>query len=114
MNRSSFTSLAAAAVVSLAALSAPGAAGADTLLIERVEAQDKLALPDRGLSMADVEARYGAPEMRLEPKGGQHPQWPVIHRWVYPQFTVYFERSHVIDVVARRATAMETGPKPVR
>lgn len=89
-------------------------ASADTLLIQRVEASRGMVLPTRGLSMAQVEARYGAPERRLEPRGGQQPQWPVINRWVYPAFTVYFEKDKVVDVVAAKATASETGPKPVR
>jgi hypothetical protein len=88
--------------------------GADTLLIERVEASRDLPMPARGLSMSDVEARYGAPEQRLEPRGGQLPQWPVIHRWVYPAFTVYFEKDRVVNVVAAKAVASETGPKPVQ
>ena len=88
-----------------------GAAGADTLLVERVQAETP-ALPDRGLTMAQVEARFGAPAARLDPRGGQKSQWPVIHRWTYPAFTVYFERDRVIDAVANRASAGETGPLP--
>jgi hypothetical protein len=104
------TALAAVLVAALA----PVVVQADTLLIDRVETEKSLPLPNRGLSMADVEARYGAPEERMDPRGGQKSQWPVINRWVYPSFIVYFERSHVIDVVARKATAMETGPKPIQ
>jgi hypothetical protein len=104
-----------AAVVALA-LSAGIAApvSADTLLIDRVEASRDLPMPTRGLSMGDVEARYGAPEQRLDPRGGQHPQWPVINRWVYPAFTVYFEKDRVVNVVAAKATVGETGPKPAQ
>ena len=69
-------------------------------------------MPTRGLSMAQVESRYGAPTERLDPRGGQKRQWPQINRWVYPNFIVYFEENKVIDVVARKATAMEEGPKP--
>ncbi len=43
--------------------------------------------------MAQVEARFGAPSSRMDPRGGQKRQWPTINRWVYPQFTVYFERT---------------------
>ena len=100
------------AVLAVGALALPAAASAETLLIERVAAEKTLPLPDRGLSMADIEARYGAPMDKMEPKGGQKPQWPVIHRWVYPEFTIYFEKSHVIDVVARKGSPVETGPKP--
>ncbi|MCI1729979.1 MAG: hypothetical protein LKM32_11525 [Chiayiivirga sp.] len=93
-------------------LLAATAVHADTLLIERVESEPEL--PVRGLSMGDIEARYGAPEERLDPRGGQKSQWPVINRWVYPSFVVYFEDSRVIDVVARKAAPLETGPKPVQ
>ena len=40
-------------------LLAATAVHADTLLIERVESEPEL--PVRGLSMGDIEARYGAP-----------------------------------------------------
>ena len=93
-------------------LLAATAVHAYTLLIERVESEPEL--PVRGLSMGDIEARYGAPEERLDPRGGQKSQWPVINRWVYPSFVVYFEDSRVIDVVARKAAPLETGPKPVQ
>ena len=70
------------------------------------------ALEPRGQTAADVEARFGAPQQKLEPRGGQKRQWPVIHRWVYPAFTVYFEKNRVIDVVLNQASADEIGPKP--
>ena len=35
-----------------------------------------------------------------------------LNRWVYANFTVYFEKNKVIDVVANQANADETGPKP--
>ena len=88
------------------------AANAETLLVERVQAEPAASLPARGLSMAQVQARFGDPAARLEPRGGQKAQWPVIHRWTYPAFTVYFERDTVIDAVANRASAAETGPLP--
>jgi hypothetical protein len=84
----------------------------DTLLIERVQEENKSAMPTRGQTMAQVEARYGAPADKLDPRGGQKRQWPTINRWVYPAFTVYFEKSRVIDVVANKADAQEIGPKP--
>ncbi len=97
-----------------AVLAAPALAQrADTLLIDRASATADINAPRRGASMGQVEAQYGSPDQKLEPRGGQQPQWPVIHRWVYPQFTVYFENSHVIDTVLRQATPGEIGPKPV-
>ncbi|MFC5568869.1 hypothetical protein ACFPN1_02170 [Lysobacter yangpyeongensis] len=83
-----------------------------TLLIERVQEENKAAMPVRGQTMAQVEAKYGAPSDKLDPRGGQKRQWPTINRWVYPAFTVYFEKSRVIDVVANKADASEIGPKP--
>lgn len=101
-----------AALPLFALLALAGTASAETLLIERVQEENRTAMPARGQTMAQVEARYGAPTQRLDPRGGQKRQWPAINRWVYPQFTVYFERSRVIDVVANQADATEVGPKP--
>ena len=83
----------------------------DTLLVERVQ-QEPGNLPGRGMSMAQVEARFGAPSDRLEPRGGQKHAWPTINRWTYPTFVVYFERTKVIDVVMNKADQNEIGPKP--
>jgi hypothetical protein len=100
-------------VIALSALLAlSGTAAAETLLIERVQEESGARLPARGMTMAQVEASFGAPAERLDPRGGQKRQWPTINRWVYPGFTVYFEKSRVIDAVANRATAEEIGPKP--
>lgn len=93
-------------------LALSGAAAADTLLIERVQETANANLPARGMSMAQVEAKYGAPSQRMDPRGGQKRQWPTINRWVYPAFTVYFEKDRVIDAVANQASADEVGPKP--
>ena len=116
MNRLSRTLLQIAIPVAL--LGAAGAAAAqerevvgDTLLVERVQ-EEPGNLPRRGMSMAQVEARFGAPADRLDPRGGQKRQWPTINRWSYPAFTVYFERTKVIDVVMNKADAGEIGPKP--
>ncbi|HZH44185.1 MAG TPA: hypothetical protein VEY50_08910 [Lysobacter sp.] len=102
------TSRIAAALVGLALA---GTASAETLLVDRVQVEPAGA-PARGHTMAQVQARFGAPLEKLDPRGGQKRQWPAIHRWVYPQFTVYFERERVIDVVVNQASPSETGPKP--
>ena len=96
----------------LALLALAGTASAEKLLIERVQEENKAALPARGMTMGQVEAKYGAPSERLDPRGGQKRQWPTINRWVYPAFTVYFEKSKVIDAVANKADETEVGPKP--
>ena len=101
-----------AAIPLFALLAISGAVSADTLLIERVQEETQVEMPVRGQTMAQVEAKYGAPSEKLDPQGGQKRQWPTINRWVYPTFTVYFEKSRVVDVVANKASAEEIGPKP--
>jgi hypothetical protein len=83
----------------------------DVLLIDRVQ-EEPANLPGRGMSMSQVEARFGVPTDRLDPRGGQKRDWPTINRWTYPAFTVYFERNKVIDVVMTKADPNEIGPKP--
>jgi len=93
----------------LAAGTAP-MAWADSLLIERARAASAQPnLPARGQTSAQVEQKFGAPQEKLEPRGGQKSQWPVINRWVYPEFTVYFERQRVINVVLNAGTVQRVG-----
>ena len=101
-----------ALALTAAIIAVPTTAMADTLLIERAQEKPAGTLPARGESMGQVQARFGAPQERLEPRGGQKRQWPTINRWVYPAFTVYFEKQRVIDVVANQAGPDEIGPKP--
>ena len=56
-------------------------------------------VPTRGMSMAQVERRFGAPTEKLAPAGGDAPRHPTINRWRYAGYTVYFERNRVIDTV---------------
>lgn len=53
-----------------------------------------IEVPGRGLSMAQVESKYGAPRARHAAVGD-----PPITRWDYDGFSVYFERDHVIHSV---------------
>lgn len=89
-----------------------GAVSAETLLLERVQGEAGMTMPTRGMSMGQVEAKFGVPSDRMDPRGGQKRQWPTINRWRYPNFVVYFEKNRVIDAVAVQADATETGPKP--
>ena len=88
-------------------------ARADTLLVDRARMNMSMEHSMHGMSMAMVEQRWGAPQQKLEPRGGQKPQWPLIQRWVYPQYTVYFAHGHVVDVVLNHASPEEIGPAPV-
>jgi hypothetical protein len=58
------------------------------------------AAPARGMSMADVESRFGAPAERYAAVGQ-----PPISRWVYPSFVVYFENQTVVHSVLIKAPA---------
>jgi hypothetical protein len=86
-------------------------ATAETLLMQRVQEEKGVPLPARGMSMAQVEQSFGVPATRLDPRGGDAPRHPVINRWVYDRFTVYFERDRVISAVVNRASPTEIGPK---
>ena len=86
-------------------------AKADTLLVERVKEERSMNAPRRGLTMAQVEHMYGAPSNKLPTAGGDAPLHPPINRWIYPNYVVYFERNHVINSVAQRATPTEIGVK---
>lgn len=106
-------------VVSLslgAAAASIATASAQTLLIDRVKTETAVALPKRGTSMAQVEKAYGAPTQKFGPVAGpgSRKRNPPITRWVYPNFTVYFEYSHVVDAVQNKGSAEEIGPKPVK
>ena len=68
---------------------------ADTVDIPLADSMG-LEMPRRGLSMNAVEERYGSPAQVLAAIGD-----PPITRWVYPDFTVYFEHDLVIHPVPR-------------
>ena len=95
------------------ALQAPPAV-ADTLLIQRVQAEQGAHVPKRGSSMAQVEAQFGAPREKFPAVGGGSPKTPPITRWQYDQFSVYFENTHVVDAVMTKPTPEELGPAPVK
>jgi hypothetical protein len=54
--------------------------------------------PTRGMSMPQVEQRFGAPANRI-PAVGQ----PPISRWDYRNYSVYFEHDRVLHAVAHQA-----------
>jgi len=66
----------------------------DLLLIEKVRERMSRDLPDNGLTMAEVELRFGPPLNRRGPIGD-----PPISHWAYADFSVYFEHQLVIESV---------------
>lgn len=89
-------------------LMAPSFAHADTLHMQ-VKREHQMNLPKRGLTMTQVEKRFGTPERKLPVRGGGSRLQPPIHRWVYPGYIVYFERNIVIHSVANAPA----GQRPV-
>jgi hypothetical protein len=98
-----------AALLATIASAFAGSAFADVLLIERAEQAQRAPVPRNGLTMAQVEAQYGAPSERLAPVAGYKPAHPAITRWRYPGFTVYFENQRVISTVLDVPVAMRSG-----
>ncbi len=73
-----------------------GAAEAETVAVDdhvSVLPSD-IARPARGMTMATVESKFGAPQER-HPAVGE----PPITRWDYRGFSVFFEKNLVIDAV---------------
>ena len=77
-----------------------GTSQADVLTMPETPPAQKAArgmymdLPARGLSMAQVERDFGVPKQKLAPVGE-----PPITRWIYDDYTVYFEYNYVIHAV---------------
>ena len=81
---------------------------ADVLIIERIQNSSSIKVPDRGTTMNQVIAEFGEPMLRKETIGE-----PPITVWKYNDFSVYFEKTWVINSVVNKATPEEKGPKPV-
>jgi len=85
-------------------LAAAASAYADTFDVRKnAERGTRSDLPQRGMSMAQVERRYGAPVDKMPTAGGDAPRHPPINRWRYNGYTVYFERERVIHAVVDSA-----------
>ena len=77
-------------------------ANADVLLIEQVRQAGKMDVPVNGLSMSEVEARFGAPQQKQAAVGD-----PPISRWVYPHWSVYFEYDRALFTVLDEGEVIE-------
>lgn len=104
-------SLSMAVLLAAAAVSTP--VRADNLLVNRVQQEQGMDLPTRGMSMDQVEKKYGAPQRKLSPRGGDSAKHPTINRWDYANFIVYFEKSHVIHAVLNTPAGNNTNPASV-
>jgi len=55
-----------------------------------------VAVPNKGMSKANVESNFGSPDSKAGPTGS-----PPIYYWEYAEFTVYFESDYVIHTVRK-------------
>ena len=78
-------------------LGAAGAAVAETNVVDaQVQVRDSsVEKPTRGITMPQVEAKFGAPVSKHDAVGQ-----PPITRWDYAGFSVFFEHDRVIHAVA--------------
>jgi hypothetical protein len=85
----------------LCGCAAAGAAVAETIVVnDQVQVREsQAAVPQRGLTMDDVEKHFGAPVNRHPTVGGSSAQQPPITRWDYNGFSVFFEHERVIHSV---------------
>jgi hypothetical protein len=74
-----------------------GAAHAESLEMDGMSQTNGVARPASGMTAANVEAKFGAPDAKVAPVGD-----PPISRWEYKDFVVYFEYDRVIHAVVRR------------
>lgn len=74
---------------------------ADVLLIDSIQKQSEkgLATPTLGQLKAQVRQQFGEPKQIVAAVGT-----PPIGRWIYDEFTVYFESNYVIHSVVHRTT----------
>ena len=91
-----------AAMAALLATMTTAGVQADVLLRDAIQdappnSGSGLIRPQRGETMNEVYAGFGEPK---ETKGAIGE--PPISRWIYPDYTVYFEHQTVIDVVVHR------------
>ena len=75
---------------------------ADTIVIDdQVQVRDSgVDKPKRGITMSQVEAKFGAPTTKHDAVGV-----PPITRWDYSNFSVFFEHDRVIHAVTTTGEA---------
>lgn len=111
MSRFAMITLLPLLVFAPALMAAPQSTHGDQLLVHRITQEKQMNLPTRGMTMAQVEHKFGAPAHKLQARGGDAPLHPVIKRWEYANYIVYFEHSHVIHTVLNTPAGNNRHPK---
>lgn len=65
------------------------------------QVQPVVPLPNKGMDKSTVSRQFGQPGIKHPAVGGGSRQQPPITRWDYDGYSVFFEHSHVVDVVQR-------------
>ncbi|HEX7342311.1 MAG TPA: hypothetical protein VF269_08570 [Rhodanobacteraceae bacterium] len=103
----------AAMTLATTAYAAPQTTPNGHLLLNRVQQEQGMHLPTRGMTRAEVLHRYGKPLRKLQPRGGDTKLHPVIYRWEYARYIVYFEYDHVIHTVLNTPAGNNRHPQKV-
>jgi hypothetical protein len=90
-----FAGVFAAVCLGAAGLGTPGLAAMIAADAGVAVAPSDITTPSRGMTMHEVNEKFGAPVNKIGPVGT-----PPISRWEYAGFVVYFEGDHVIHAVA--------------
>ena len=95
-------------LISLCLLLAAPLCQAEKILIpvgSQVNKQQSITLPEKGMDKAQVRARFGEALEKTAASGE-----PPISRWIYADFSVYFENDTVIHsvIIHRPNRAVET------
>lgn len=105
---SRFARLPAHPLCLIIALAAPAAWGADTRIDPGIDpgpaavptaSASAADMPRRGMTMQAVEHGFGAPAQVIAAVGE-----PPITRWIYEDYTVYFDRHHVVHSVRNESS----------
>jgi hypothetical protein len=80
----------------------------DVLIIDRIQNSQSVNVPQRSITMNQVISEFGEPILKKGPIGE-----PPITVWKYDNFSVYFEKSWVINSVINKSSPNEKGPKPI-
>ena len=94
--------LLALALSLVAAFLAPRELTADVLLIEEVRQAENMELPENGMKMSEVEARFGEPVSKKAAVGD-----PPISSWDYARWSVYFENDLVLFTVLHKGQVLD-------
>jgi hypothetical protein len=98
MKRIAVSLIAATLALAAAPLLFAAPAHAESLRM-KVQTEQRMNLPKRGMLMSQVRREYGKPLRVLPTRGGSSKYQPPIHRWEYSNYIVYFEYNHVIHSV---------------